>query len=262
MLRLIEVSALLGGMAVDQHYVDRLVDWVTSETAKLGGGAKGVNAFSADSAVRLAAYLGLGGFSTKVVSGWINRKVSQGLRSKNLQRIGLLKGFSTDPAEAETLAYMWLSGLDNPKPADQVDRVEAKTDAAPAAKTDAAFDAKRMIAQLEKGVLPAEDLVAVITAAAEALARQATAVPSQEKSEDQEKLIEKPLTYVLRSWLSKGDKSIDDLAAALNVSGPQAERILEGYPLTAEDCYKVAALTDLEVATIVGWGACPALKPT
>lgn len=244
-------------MAVDQHYVDRLVDWVTSETAKLGGGAKGVNAFSADSAVRLAAYPGLGGFSTKVVSGWINRKVSQGLKSKNLQRIGLLKGFSTDPAEAETLAYLWLSGLDKPKPADQVDRVEAKTDAAPAA-----FDAKRIIAQLEKGVLPAEDLVAVITAAAEALARQATAAPSQEKSEDQEKLIEKPLTCVLRGWLSKGDKSIDDLAAALNVSISQAERILEGYPLTAEDCYKVAALTSLEVATIVGWGACPALKPT
>lgn len=37
-LRLIGVSALLGCMAVDQHYVDKLVDWVTSETAKLGGG--------------------------------------------------------------------------------------------------------------------------------------------------------------------------------------------------------------------------------
>lgn len=248
-------------MAVDQHYVDRLVDWVTSEAAKLGGGAKGVNAFSANSAVRLAAYPELGGFSTTVVSRWINRQISQGLKSKNLQRIGLLKGFSTDPAEAETLAYLWLSGLDKPKSADQVDRVEAKADAAPAAKTDATPDAKRIIAQLEKG-LPAEDLVAVITAAAEALARQATAALSQEKPEDQEKPIETPLTYVLRGWLSKGDKSINDLAAALNVSVPQAERILEGYPLTAEDCYKVAALTNLEVTTIVGWGACPALKPT
>ncbi|WP_228053113.1 hypothetical protein [Nodosilinea sp. LEGE 07298] len=248
-------------MAVDQHYVDRLVDWVTSEAAKLGGGAKGVNAFSTDSAVRLAAYPGLGGFSTTVVSRWINRQIKQGLKSKNLQRIGLLKGFSTDPAEAETLAYLWLSGLDKPKPADQVDRGEVKPDAVPAPQTEAIFDAKRIIVQIEKG-LPAEDLVAIITASVEALARQSTAAPSQEKPEDQDKPIETPLTNVLRSWLSKGDKNINDLAAALNVSVPQVERILEGHPLTAEDCYKVAALTSLEVDTIVGWGACPELKPS
>ncbi|PZV02436.1 MAG: hypothetical protein DCF32_15045 [Leptolyngbya sp.] len=239
-------------MAVDQRYIDRLVGWVTEEAAKLAPGDKGVNAFSADSAVKLAKYPGLGGFSTTVVSRWINRQVAQGLKSKNLQRIGILKGFSEDPAEAETLAYLWLSGLDDPKPKEPT----APQDLTKNNKEDSTQD---IIARLRDSPISPENLEQIIVAAVARLVAIAASSP-QDIPEEPEQPMETPLIYLLRGWLSSGNRTVEDLASEVGVTKERAERILEGYALDPDECLKVAKLANLEVGTIVAWGACPKLQ--
>lgn len=231
-------------MAVDRQYIERLVDWVTEEAGKLAPGDLGVNAFSRDSAVKLAKY-GVGGFNTTVVSRWINGSVKQGVKSQNLQRIGLLKGFSEDPAEAETLAYLWLSGKGEPDPQ------QKPTSSALMAGGGQAREVERIPG------LSTSELQELAVAIVGELAARAAHPPSETVIEEDQPM-DTPLIYLLRGWLN--GKELEDLATELSVTKERADRIMQGYVLTPDECRRVAELAGLEVGTIVAWGACPALQ--
>jgi hypothetical protein len=241
----------MGYMAVDEAYKERLWEWISSEAGKLAEnpGDKGVNAFSRHSAQVLSRW-GMDGLSTTIISKWLDRQILAEIKSKNLTRIGLLKGLSEDPKEAEQMAYLWLQGQPVPETPSTFINPRLLPETA---------STHPLVAQVaNESSLQASDLQAIALAAINRLGALASCSDTQhEEEEEEETPVDTPLTYLLQGWLAKNGKTPEDLASLLGVSQERVEKILEGYPLSGEECGKMATLLNLTVDTLVTWGACP-----
>lgn len=231
-------------MAVDRAYVERLQAWVTGEAGRVATNPqdKGINALSRHTEKVLAPY-GVDGFSTTVISRWVNGEVKQELRAESLERIGLLRGFSKDKDEARQMAYTWLSTGRLP---DSTPALMPPTIAPP--------DVADAIAQ---GQYDLEQTKAIAVAAIERLAAIAQTPTPDVKTEVQP--VDSSLKLILKGLISTGRTTLPDMTKAVGVDEARMSDIIEGYPMSPDECLAVSALTKLTPETLVAWGLCPEL---
>ena len=94
-------------MAVTQRYKDLVQEWAIAGINEHGG----QNSFSRHTE-RVLAKWELPGFASGVLGRWKAGNLVEGLEDDTLRRIGLLKGFSKDPMEAQQICYQWLNDPD------------------------------------------------------------------------------------------------------------------------------------------------------
>jgi len=230
-------------MAVDRAYVERLREWVTAEAARVATNPadKGINALSRHTEAVLAPY-GVDGFSTTVISRWVNGEVKQELRAESLERIGLLRGFSRDKDEARQLAYTWLSTgrlPDGPAP------IAPSTDL-----PDAIARGQYDVEQTKRIAMAAIERLAAIAAG-----NGATTTAQQTEVQP----VDSSLKLILEGLIATGRKPLAEMAEEVGVTEERMAAIVEGYPMTPDECRAVSALTKLTPDTLVAWGLCPAL---
>jgi len=244
----LEVSRKL---AASPEYVKRLQDWVVAEAAKAADpvdpGDKGVNAYSALTYKLLERY-GRPGFSTTVISRWINGKVLDEVRGSSLERIGLLRGYSSDPERAKHAAYLWLTTGQEPSDAPPPSPPQ------PVPSGHGAPSATAQILDLLQEPLSAVQLRQIVESAIAKMFDHANFTPVEQEEPPMSK---QAIAYVVKGWMEENGKSLQDLAQALDVSEDRATQIVARSPLTEEECKAIARLTKLDVEVIRAWGLVP-----
>ena len=244
-------------MAVDRAYIERLQGWVVGEARRVATSPndKGINALSRHTEKVLAPF-GVEGFSTTVISRWVNGEVKQELRAESLERIGLLRGFSKDKDQARQLAYIWLSTGQTPG---EVSPLAISPQEADRAASQGQEDIAKQIAQ---GQFTVEQLKAMMIAAIEHLAAIATS--SQQPSSDTKdrvQPVETTLKWLLNGLINGGKTTHEKLAAEIGVDKDRIVELIEGYPMTVEECHAMARFTNLKPESLAEWGLCPDLIP-
>jgi hypothetical protein len=252
--KLISLSEVvyMAHMAVDKDYVERLQAWVTAEAKKHARNPdeKGVNAYAEFTTQRLAQY-GLKGIRNSMIARWIEGQLEAEVKGPTYQKIGLLKGLSDDPKEAEKLAYLWLKGEELPT-YNTATAAPAVPAVAPVP-SDEDAEGHPLVEKVRTEPLSPAVLRAIAVAAVD---RLTAAVNSIEPEEEAEEMKPSPLTFLLEGWMKTNDEDVAGLAQALQITTARAQEIMNGAVMNETECNAVAKLANLEVGTLVGWGAC------
>lgn len=227
-------------MAVSDEYRERIQKWAQQESARFASKTDtGLNEFSRQTEVVLAQY-GLKGFKPAALGRWRNGEVTQELREETLKRIGLYRGLSKDPTEAQRRAYNWLHGFPDPGQSKGV-----SSDSPLTADTIISFLTKQATRDEQKQIaIAAVEMLAIVEPAAIEEEEMPEANPNSQ------------LALFILGWLSRNDAAPADLAAEAGIDEAVIASAIEGYTIDAESCEALAAVFNLQPETLATWGAC------
>lgn len=230
---------------VSQDYVKRLQDYITDQCAEHARkpGDKGVNAYSRYTE-RVLSEWGLSGFAAGQISRWLRGEVNAGLEDYTLQRLGLLRGLTRDPEQAEALARAWLNGDEMP-----VESLSLQV----VAELPGRYEVIPVITQIHRGEYGPQQLRQIAIAAIDKL----TDVAKQADRGNAEEPQETAVTWLLQGWMTQQGHGIEELASRLGTTVERAERIMQGYPMIESECWAVSKITRLKPETLIEWGVCP-----
>ena len=228
-------------VTVSDRYRDLIHDWAEEGVRQCGG----QNKFAAYTSTVLAKY-GMKGFASEMISRWRRRQITEGLSDRTVRRIGLLKGFSDDPEEAQRLAYRWLNdpNFDAERAADFAGGLQRVANAVTTSVTAASA-----VDQIRVGQFSAIELRDIVIAAVEVLSASIT-------GEAMPKNVKTPLSHMVKGLMAEDELSVEDLASEIEVHPQDIERSLNGQPISLEACQKLAARLNLKLQTLLDWGVC------
>lgn len=227
---------------VSERYRELIKQWTLDGIEEHGG----QNAFGRYTE-RFLAQFGLPGFASGMFTRWKKGILKKGLDDDTLRRIGLLKGFSRDPLEAQQVAYKWLTGEDPPSTENEpVESIGFSDDVG---------SLGQALRYLDDA--PAVDAKQIAIAAVSRLHDLSDGVEVSSSQENE-------LSHVVSGYLDDPDHSINDLAMAAGVSSETIKRALQGLPITAEDCLSIGQTLDIPEKSLLQWGLLPTkrLRPT
>ncbi|MFH7241749.1 MAG: hypothetical protein ACHWZW_02760 [Spirulina sp.] len=246
-------------VAASPEYCERLKSWVTAEAAKFADSPndKGVNRWSAET-YKILAQFGQRGISTTMVSRWINGDITDELRAPTLTKLGLLKGYSTDPEEAKRMAYLWLTTGQESK--------ASPVKMLPVAIPDTSGSSEaldQILTLLYREPLSPQQMRQVIEAVLDRLVTLANAAPVIEPEPEPEPapLAHEAISHLLNGWLKATGASLKELAEKLSITEERAKQILARSQLTPDECESLASLLNLNVETIKAWGVVLSVAP-
>ncbi|MEM9152130.1 MAG: hypothetical protein AAGB19_16980 [Cyanobacteria bacterium P01_F01_bin.3] len=218
------MTVRLARVAVDQRYKDLLIEWVKDGIEQHGG----QNAF-ARYTERFLSKFDLPGFASGVLGRWKEGKLTEGLEDDTLRRIGLLKGFSSDPLVAQKVCYHWLNDPSYDPNFNLEDSDIARLESLTATSQEPGDIS--VVDQIRSGTLSPKELKSIAIAAIQQLGPESTAPVQSTPSVNFEQLPPK--------WTAAGAQRLLDIIAETDRRFPSA---LRGVPVILDDL----ALGDLD----------------